>query len=303
LTLSPTLLRRGFRCTPLTNGKPVVSSYIYIYIYIETNIDTRGWGRSGTSDRKLRGDFGTTPTIIADLHFYLQSLVPYTKEGSIPLFLMGHSMGGQISSYYLLNPQSPYYQKPTPKSSSPTSQFKLAGVILIAPYIALHPATQPSRLLEISGRIAQMLLPKMTIKQKVEPKYVSRNPAILEDIEKDNGHLHHKYGTLEGLGGMLDRAAWLNGLHTKKQRDYDGADVLTGNVPPVWIGHGTEDRATWFVASKRLFESLDYVDDKTFKEYEGAYHKLMNEPDGIGEEMTKDVTQWIEAHISKTDEA
>ncbi|OKL59955.1 hypothetical protein UA08_04820 [Talaromyces atroroseus] len=266
------------------------------------SLDQRGWGRSVTSNRKLRGDFGSTPTVMADLHFFLRSLVPYTKESSIPLFLMGHSMGGENSLYYVLNPESPYYKTPTTKTSSPTSQFKLAGVIAAAPYISLHPATQPSRLLEISGRIALRILPKMTLKQGVDVKNVSRNPAVLENVERDNGYLFHKTGTLEGFAGMLDRAAWLNGLHTKKQKDVV-SDGIAGNVPPLWVGHGTGDRATWFEASKRLVESLDYVDDKTFKSYEGAYHKLMNEPDGVGEEMTRDVAEWIEAHISQADGA
>lgn len=217
------------------------------------------------------------------------------------MLLMGHSMGGMNPLYYVLNPQSPYHTRNSNttnnQTSSPTSQLKLAGIISIAPLVTLHPAVQPSKLSEYAARIAQRVLPKMTVAAPMPSKYVSRNPTTLENIKKDK--LLHNLGSLEGIGCMLDRGAWLNNLHAKKQQNLD---ALAGNIPPIWVGHGTKDYITGYDGTKRLVESLDYVEDKTLKTYEGALHKVMNEPDGVGEEMTKDATQWIEAHISK-DEA
>lgn len=207
-------------------------------------------------------------------------------------------MGGMNPLYYVLNPESPYHKRNSNSqtSSSPTSQFKLAGVISIAPLIALHPATQPSKLLEYAGRVAMRILPKFTMAQPVLVKYVSRNPTMLENIPKDK--LLHNLGTLEGFVGMFDRAAWLDRLHVKKPQNID---AIAGNIPPIWAAHGTVDYITWHDGTKRLIESLDYVEDKTFKTYEGAYHKIMNEPDGLGEEMTRDATQWIEAYITQVE--
>lgn len=233
---------------------------------------------------------------MADLHFFLQSLIPFTKEDSIPLFLMGHSMGGMNVLYYVLNPESPYHQQ---DSSTPTTKVKVAGILSVSPLISVHPSTQPLKIVEYAGRIAKRIVPKMTMVQKIEPKWVSQNSAVEEDIINDKGVLYHNTGTLEGLAGMLDRGAWLNDCH--KKAAVRKGDVYKGAVPPLWVGHGTEDRITWFEATKKLVEGLEWHGDKTFREYEGAYHKLMNEPDGVGEEMTKEITEWIEARLAKDD--
>lgn len=227
---------------------------------------------------------------MTDLHFFLQSIVPFSKEGTIPLFLMGHSMGGMNVLYYALNPESPYH-----KQTTSSTKVKVTGIISIAPLVAVHPATQPPKIIEYLGRLAQLIVPKMTMKQKVEPQWVSRNPAVRVDIENDHGVMFHNIATLEGLAGMLDRATYLNELHKKKKQHHEL--VAAENIPALWVGHGSEDRITWFDASKRLVESLDTVKDKTFKNYKDAYHKLMNESEGVGEEMTRDVTEWIKARI------
>ncbi|EED24510.1 alpha/beta hydrolase, putative [Talaromyces stipitatus ATCC 10500] len=260
------------------------------------SLDQRGWGRSVISIPKLRGHYGSTSTVMADLHFFLQSLIPFTKEGTIPLFLMGHSMGGMNVLYYVLNPESPYHHQA--ENTNATTKVKLAGVMSVAPLVAVHPTTQPLKIVEYAGRIAKRIVPKMTMVQNIDAKWVSKNQAVVDDIKDDKGVLYHNTGTLEGLAGMLDRGAWLNDLH-KKTTAANHADGK--NVPPLWIGHGTEDRVTWCDATRRLAQSLDHVDDKTYKEYEGAYHKLMNEPDGVAESMTKDVTEWIEARLPKSE--
>lgn len=243
------------------------------------------------NNRKLRGNFGSTTTVMADLHFFLQSLIPFTKEGSVPLFLMGHSMGGMNVLYYVLNPESPYHHQ---QDSPLTTKVKVAGILSVAPLVAVHPSTQPLKIVEYAGRIARHIVPKMTMVQKIEPKWVSKNTAVEVDIVNDKGVLFHSTGTLEGMAGMLDRGAWLNECYKK-------ATVHKRDVPPLWVGHGTDDKVTWFEATKKLVEGLDWHGDKTFREYEGAYHKLMNEPDGVGEQMTKDVTEWMEARLAKDD--
>jgi acylglycerol lipase len=40
------------------------------------------------------------------------------------------------------------------------------------------------------------------------------------------------------------------------------------------------------------------VPDKSFKAYEGGYHKLHVEPDGIKEALVKDVAEWVLARCS-----
>lgn len=131
--------------------------------------------------------------------------------------------------------------------------------------------------------------------QKLDPKHVSRSPQVQKDW--DNDALCHDTGTLQGLAGMLQRAADLVTIST-------GASVpsLTKNLPcPVWFGHGTDDKLTSYHASKKLFDVLAAPDgDRTFKTYEAAYHKLHAEPDGVGEDFARDVGEWVLERVKAT---
>lgn len=229
---------------------------------------------------------------MADLHFFLQSLVPFTQQGSIPLFLMGHSMGGMNSLYYALNPESPYH------NTTSNKDFKLAGVVSIAPLVAIHPTTQPLKIIEYAGRLAAKLVPKWTMVQDIDPMWVSRDDAVVEAIRKD-ALLCHKTGTFEALAGMLERGAWLDGLHKDASGGGGGGVIaaVADNVPPLLVAHGTSDRITWFDATKRMFEAVQ-VKDKTFKEYDGGYHKLTNDTHGVAEQFTADVVEWVNGKIA-----
>lgn len=252
--------------------------------------DQRGWGRSAPK-KGQRGDSGPTSTVLADLRSFLNHVAAPSNQSvtgqgpeSTPLFLMGHSMGGaEVLLLSLLK-------------SHPTPLPHISGILLEAPYIALHPSAQPSTFTVIAGRLASKILPKRQLVQKLDSKYLCRNQQVCRDWEADE--LCHDTGTLEGLAGMLQRAADLtafangqtlpaigpNAVLTLKQQDLSSV--------PVWIGHGTKDRVTSCLSSQTIFHKLN-AKDKTIKLYEGAYHKLHAEPDGMAEEFANDVANWI----------
>lgn len=107
-------------------------------------------------------------------------------------------------------------------------------------------------------------MPKRQMVQKIEPKFLCRDESMCKAFEADE--LCHDTGTLEGLAGMLQRA-----------EDLDAGKVSLGNIS-LWLGHGTKDRVTSFKATARLMDRLDATErkmDKTFKVYDGYYHKCM----------------------------
>lgn len=109
------------------------------------------------------------------------------------------------------------------------------------------------------------VLPRHQMVQKVQPKWVSRDPAVCKEYEEDK--LCHDIGTLEGLVGMLERADELDkGVVTVKEGDEEIDGVR------IWVGHGSADHVCSFNAAQRCFERLA-VKDKEFKTYEGWYHK------------------------------
>lgn len=69
------------------------------------------------------------------------------KASKVPLFLMGHSMGGaEVLQYAARGP------------SEIRSQIR--GYIVESPYLALHPSSQPSWFTVVAGRLAARVVPK-----------------------------------------------------------------------------------------------------------------------------------------------
>ena len=97
--------------------------------------------------------------------------------------------------------------------------------------------------------------------QKIEPKFLCRDAALYAEFEADE--LCHDTGTLQGLADMLQRT-----------EDLDRGRFPTGDLEGcrLWVGHGTEDRVTSFLATARFMEKLP-IRDKTFRVYDGHYHK------------------------------
>jgi acylglycerol lipase len=238
-----------------------------------------------------RGDTGPTSTVLADIRSFLNHIAPSSApsiEGqnseSAPLFLMGHSMGGgEVLLLSLLRSQP----HPIPR---------IAGLLLESPYIALHPSAQPGTIKVIAGKLASKLLPKRQLEQKLDSKNLCRDPQVRRDWEIDE--LCHNFGTLEGFDGILQRAADLTAITNGHTVPGTGLKTILGSREPgadsvpVWIGHGTEDLVTSCPSSQTMFNKLE-VTDKTLKLYEGAYHKLHAEPDGVAEEFANDVAAWI----------
>ena len=202
--------------------------------------DQRGWGRSVKKPTE-RGLTGPSSMVMADITSIIKSHLPC----SAPLFLMGHSMGGQETLFYA--------------STGPAEIKKqITGFLAAAPYIRLDPSSEPNKVTVFAGRLASKMLPHMQLLQKLQPQWTSRDPAVCKSWEEDE--LCHNTGTLEGLAGMLDRAAALD----------TGAVELDEDCH-VWIGHGTDDHITDYRASKSFYERSK-ARDKLLKLYDECYH-------------------------------
>ena len=201
-------------------------------------------------------------------------------------------MGGQQSLHYLLSSTSPY------NLAHSTDTPIISALLLESPYIALHPASQPSSVIVSLGKVAARLLPERQMVQRLDATYMSRSAKTRDDWVNDP--LCHDTGTLRGLADMLERSAMLDRLGRGEK-----VAGLRTNLPEgcvgLWLGHGDADRTTSFEASRRLFDVLKLdgekssrsEDNKIFNPYEGGYHKLHGEPDGMAELFAKDVGDFI----------
>jgi len=234
-----------------------------------------------------KGLTGPTSLVLADIHEFVRHVASLPDTQAKPLFVMGHSMGGGEALHYALSTSSALADRPP-----------LAGLLLEAPFIELDPASEPWSITVYAGKLAAKLLPHAQMKQKLDPTYMSRSARVRQEWVDDP--LCHDTGTFAGLDGMLQRSADLSRLSRAQK-----VSSLSTSVPcPLWFSHGTSDHVISYPSSKRLFAVLKAPkDDKTFKAYADAYHKLHAEPDGVGEQFAKDVGEWIIAHAAKDGDA
>ena len=258
--------------------------------------DQRGWGRSA-SKKSEWGMTGDTQQVLTDIYDFICDVSSsITAESTFSkLFLMGHSMGGAESLVYLLSDESTFTrvlkraQKPLP----------ITGLLVESPHIAFPHDSQPNAFTVFAGRLASRLLPNMQLVQKLDPSFMSRDPKVCQEWANDP--LCHDTGTLKGLAGLLDRADYLNTFDAEGH-NYEKRHLgMRGTLPcPVWVAHGNADKVCDYEASKKLYEKLatnssDDVSTKgsVFKTYEGGYHKLHAEPDGMSKQFAIDAGDWI----------
>ncbi|KAL2871457.1 Alpha/Beta hydrolase protein [Aspergillus lucknowensis] len=246
--------------------------------------DRRGWGKTAKTKAQM-GDTGRTSQVVSEINEALVHIASTILEiTQTPLFVMGHSMGGQESAVYLLSTDAGLSGGRPP----------IAGWILNAPYIGLDPASRPSWVIVSALRFVARFLPKLKHKQTLDVGFVSRDVEVQEKYKNDP--LCHNTGTLEGMRDLLQREADLTNLSMSDQPVPEG---LTAKLPvPVFWAHGTKDLITAYSVSKRLYDRLEPYDAndpdaKTFKTFEGGFHQLHAEPDGMKEEYMRDVGEWV----------
>lgn len=235
--------------------------------------DQRGWGRTvrNSSDRGLTGP---TPLVIADIAHIVKSELADAEATSTPLFVMGHSMGGAEALTFASEPE---YADLAPR---------IRGWLLESPHVEMAPGSQPSALKIMAGRLAGRLLPKFQLKNKLPAEELTRDPEVMKSLGEDP--LLWSTGTLEGLAGLLDRAADLSA----------GKRTLNPGVKSLWLAHGTVDGGTSYPASKKWFEaSTSDVPDKEYKTYEGWQHQLHADLPETRPVFAKDVGDWILARV------
>jgi len=176
-----------------------------------------------------------------------------------PLILYGHSLGGLISTFYLLDHQA-----------------GLAGAVLSAP-LSRVPENVSAMTITL-GRVLSRVAPKAGL-LPLDATGVSRDPAVVQAYVNDPLVFHGK--TPARLAAEMLRAM---------QRVMAEAAKIT---LPVMILQGGADRLNPGDA-RFLYNGVSSA-DKTLKVYEGLYHETHNEPECSV--VLHDIEAWLEAHV------
>jgi len=177
-----------------------------------------------------------------------------------PIFLLGHSMGGLISTYYLLD-----YSK------------RFAGAIISAPAI-----TVPENITQGTITIAKILsklAPRMGMMQ-LDANDISRDPEVVRIYMNDPLVFTGKT-PVRLMAEMLKAMIEVNA----------GMEKIT---LPLLLLHGSDDKLAPSIGSENLYQRAGSV-DKTLKIYDGLYHEVLNEPEH--EQVLDEIASWLEAHI------
>lgn len=232
------------------------------------SFDQRGWGQSVRTPSD-KGKTGPTSLVISDTAHFISSHLP----SDIPLFVMGHSMGG---GQVLTLASDPKYDDLV---------RKVDGWILESPFIAFPKGFAPNPIEVFLGKLAARVLPAMQRYSALPAETVTRDPAVIASIKSDP--LLHGSGTLEGLSGMLSRATALG----------DGTVKISDGVERLWLGHGTKDQGTSYEASKNWFEKHGEKKGWTWKSYEGWSHQLHADSPETNGVFAKDVGDWVISQV------
>lgn len=215
--------------------------------------DLRGHGHSSSPGSKTyvkRFD-----DYVSDAYLMLQHLME--RYAGLPIFVLGHSMGGLIASLLVV-----------------TRQPAIRGLIISAPALKISDDISPL-LVKLSAVIGKLFPHLPTI--KLDSSAISRDPEVVQKYDTDP--LNYRGGIRARTGAEINRATQII------QRQMEAIRL------PLLILHGTADRLADPTGSKQLYERAR-SSDKTLKLYEGFYHEVMNEPEK--EKVLDDIASWIE---------
>ncbi|AZU63674.1 alpha/beta hydrolase [Neobacillus mesonae] len=195
----------------------------------------------GMTTRANRGHIHSFDEYIIEVKDWVQAAYRY----DLPVFLVGHSMGGLISIRLLQE-----------------EKLNIAGVILSSPCLGLIKA--PSKFLELISRILNIVFPSFRINSGLTVQMATRNEDVREADSNDT-----LYVTKVSVRWYreLVHAIKLAFLNLEKIQDV-----------PMLVMQGGDDKIVNKVPVRDWFNRVP-LSEKRFKEWPKCYHEIFNEPE------------------------
>ena len=231
------------------------AEYLQQYNIAMIGNDHHGHGKSG-------GKRGHAPNYEAFMD-EIDVLIDEAKQRypNLPIFLYGHSMGGNFVMNYAL--------KRAPK---------IAGIISSGPAITIPKPSQPSAALLLFAKIMNNIFPSLQQPNGLDPNHVSKDETVVKKYIDDP--LVHNQISIRTALNIINYGENLN-KNTKA-------------LPiPLLLMHAEEDHLT------DPQGSIDFAKrvggDLTFKLWSGMYHEIHNEPGH--QEVFKFVLDWMKTKM------
>jgi alpha-beta hydrolase superfamily lysophospholipase len=176
-----------------------------------------------------------------------------------PIFLYGHSMGGNVALNYAL-------KKPG----------ILKAVIATGPWLKL--AFEPSAFQLWLAQVMRNLHPGFTQSSGLKTQHLSHDQSVVTAYEKDK-YVHDK------ISASFFTNVYQAGLYALQH-----ANELK---IPALIMHGGDDKITSIEASQEFAQRSALVSE--FKEWPGLYHEIHNEPEK--EDVFQFTLNWLKSKL------
>ncbi len=179
---------------------------------------------------------------------YVDTVVSWYNESmkyDVPIFLLGHSMGGLVTIRTVLS-----------------TRIHVQGIILSSPCLGL--ANPPSKSKQLLAKTFHRITPQMLAKSGGDSRYGTRNEEIREAYVKDE------------LRVTKVSLRWYQELQKAIRKSMEEAESFP-NIPLLVLQAG-EDYIVSKYAVQKWFDSIS-IQEKTYKEWEGLYHEVFNEPE------------------------
>jgi len=209
---------------------------------------------------KTKGKRGHNPNFDAVLTCITEVIIKSKKLfNGLPLFLYGHSMGGNVVLNYILRRKHPF-----------------RGVIATSPFLRL--AFQPPAIKLKIGRLLYKIAPGLTMSNELNPNDISRIPEEVAAYVNDP-FVHNKISPNYSIK-FIETGQWL----------LDHAKELQVNT---LLLHGTGDKIIDYKATESFAKnSRPFTTLKLFKD---GYHELHN--DLCRDEMLNSVCNWLNLQL------
>jgi alpha-beta hydrolase superfamily lysophospholipase len=216
-------------------------------------LDLRGHGRSAGP----RGFIRNWGEYREDVNT-LMSIAEESRP-SLPVFLIGHSMGGLIAIEYAL-----HYPE------------RLAGLVAMGPALG---DIGVSRFLLRLSRLMSRVWPGFALDTGLDSANMSRDPKVVERLDADP--MAHGRGTARLGTEVVDTIAWV------RKR---AGDIRV----PILLQHGQDDKVALPDGTRWFFDRVGHP-DKELETYPGGYHNLF--VDINWREVLGDIESWITRHL------
>jgi len=212
--------------------------------------DMRGHGKSDGR----RGDVKRFFHWVDDLHMMIREFRRYVDK-SIPVILLGHSLGGLIALNYL------------------SVHDDVDGAIISSPPLGSLTAV-PAWKVRIGCRTAK-LLPRFRVSAEIDPNNLSRDPIAIAEYIDDP--LVLKRITLRAGQALVEHAA-------------DAMPLAYHVTCPILMLQGRGDKICSSKTTQLFYDNIPSP-KKRLRLYDGAFHEPFN--DIIKERVFADLDEWI----------